>query len=342
MADFSSKLTRIGVFYDGNYFSHVSNYYNYEHGRKARLSISGIHDFVRNRVAEQEKTDVRLCKVVDAHYFRGRLTSYEAETQNKLLAERVFDDILMNEGVVTHYLPLKSRDGKREEKGIDVWLALEVFELAIYKHFNVVVLIASDGDYVPLVRKLNTLGIRVMVLGWDFEYIDSRTGRPKKTTTSLELLQEASYPISMQEIIDNKVNKYDPVVDKLFVSKEMFQPRYPSATPSQAMATTPVSPAPYPYEQRFERPDAMPVESAVHTEAGTVISTINNLKNGFGFINYDPKNLFFHWSKVINGDFADLREGEKVEFRITMGDKGDEIAVDVSPVTISATTEQEN
>ncbi|SFC00595.1 Cold shock protein, CspA family [Flexibacter flexilis DSM 6793] len=318
MADFNGKLTRIGVFYDGNYFSHVSNYYNYEHSRKSRLSISGIHEFVRNQVSKKEGVEFDLCKVVDAHYFRGRLTSYEAEEQNKLLAERIFDDILMNEGVVTHYLPLRSRDGKREEKGIDVWLALEVFELAIYKNFNVVVLIASDGDYVPLARKLNTLGIRVMVLGWDFEYTDSRTGRPKKTTTSLELLQEVSYPIAMQEIIDTKLNKYDPIVDKLFVQKEQFQPRHNT---------------PYGNPPSAERPEFIPpFEPAIHTDAGTVISTINNLKNGFGFINYEPKNLFFHWSKVINGDFADLREGQKVEFTIVMGDKGDEIATDVSPI----------
>ncbi len=41
---------------------------------------------------------------------------------------------------------------------------VEAFELAIYKQFNVLALIACDGDYVPLVRKLNTLGTRVMVL----------------------------------------------------------------------------------------------------------------------------------------------------------------------------------
>ncbi len=40
---------------------------------------------------------------------------------------------LMSEGVTTHYLPLRNFGGRREEKGIDVWLALEAFELAIYK-----------------------------------------------------------------------------------------------------------------------------------------------------------------------------------------------------------------
>ena len=69
---------------------------------------------------------------------------------------------------MTHYLPITAGG----EKGIDVWLALEAFELAVHKRFDVVALIAGDGDFVPLLRKLNTMGTRVMLLGWDFKYVD--------------------------------------------------------------------------------------------------------------------------------------------------------------------------
>ena len=54
MAENQQKLTRIGVFYDGNYFLHVSNYYAYHHERRSRLSIAGLHEFVRHKVAEEE------------------------------------------------------------------------------------------------------------------------------------------------------------------------------------------------------------------------------------------------------------------------------------------------
>ncbi|MBC7922486.1 MAG: NYN domain-containing protein [Ferruginibacter sp.] len=301
MADFDTKLTRIGVFYDGNYFLHVSNYYNYEHSRKARLSIAGLHEFIRSQVAQYEGTDVRLCQVVDAHYFRGRLSAHEADETNKIFSERIFDDILMNEGVVTHYLPLRSKDGRHEEKGIDVWLALEAFELAIYKRFNVVVLIACDGDYVSLIRKLNTLGTRVMVLGWDFEYTDERTGKLQKTTTSLDLLKEVTYPISMQELIDNKVKKNESVINNLFVFREAN---------AVSRFTTKVPPG-------------------EGTGNGLHQSTIHNLKNGYGFIHFPPNNLFFHWTSVQEGDFNELREGDPVEFHIARGDKGQDIAIDV-------------
>jgi hypothetical protein len=45
------SLTRIGVFYDGNYFLHVSNFYNYFHGRKSRISISGLHHLSSPEIA---------------------------------------------------------------------------------------------------------------------------------------------------------------------------------------------------------------------------------------------------------------------------------------------------
>jgi hypothetical protein len=55
----SGNLTRIGIFYDGNFFFHVSNYYLYEHQRKSRVSINGLHQFIVSEIArEEERTAV--------------------------------------------------------------------------------------------------------------------------------------------------------------------------------------------------------------------------------------------------------------------------------------------
>ena len=105
------KLTRIGIFYDGNYLFHVSNYYQYHHERRARISISGLHRFIREKVAECEGTEARYCQIVDAHYFRGRLRAADAEDMDLLFTERVFDDVLVREVVTTHHPPL-SRAGE--------------------------------------------------------------------------------------------------------------------------------------------------------------------------------------------------------------------------------------
>src|SRR5690606_31584636 len=138
------------------------------------------------------------------------------------------EDVLVREGVVPHYVAVQlDADGSpRRDKGIDVWFALEAFEAAMLKQLDVVVLVASDGEYVPLVRKLNTLGSRVMVLGWDFRFT-THEGDGRETRTSQALLAEASYPVLMSTVIDDRARKYDPLVKDLFVQKG---PATPSAS----------------------------------------------------------------------------------------------------------------
>ena len=86
------------------------------------------HRIFTNFNADAEGVDAEYAQIVDAHFFRGRLWAREAEARQQLYAERVFDDILMAEGVVTHYLPIP----QKSVKGIDVWLALEAFELSFH------------------------------------------------------------------------------------------------------------------------------------------------------------------------------------------------------------------
>lgn len=223
MGDKSNNFLRIGVFYDGQYFYNVSNYYAYQHERKARISVSGLHNYIRQKISETLAVVRNLCHIVDAHYFRGRLSAKDANSANKLYQERVFDDILMGENVVSHYMPLRSTiSGEKQEKGVDVWLALEAYELAIYKRFDIFTLIAGDGDYVPLIRKLNTLGTKVMLLYWDFEYTDE-DGKKRQTRTSQSLLEEVTYPVAMHQIIDDRTKKNDINIYNLFVSKESKQ-----------------------------------------------------------------------------------------------------------------------
>ncbi len=323
------KMTRIAIFYDGNYFLHVSNYYNYDHPRRRRLSIAGLHAFVRQQVAEEEKASVDRCRIVDAHYFRGRLSAQEAQQRGSVLYwDRVFDDILMSTGVTTHYSPLKNVNGRREEKGIDVWLALEAYEQATMRELDVVVLIASDGDYLPLVRKLNSLGTRVMILSWDFEYTTD-TGKQMVTRTAQDLLEEASYPIAMHEVINNRVRSNDPMIDNIFV---------PSSN-SDTKRTHNPNGFREPEQERRERPEerepAVPpkpreLEVPTEGELGEIlISEILSLKNGYGFIKYPPNNLFFHYTSVQNVDFNDLYVGDQIEFVLDHNDEGKLIATQV-------------
>lgn len=332
----NDKLIRIGIFYDGNYFLKVSNYYAYGHPRRRRISLAGLHDFIRQHVASEEGSDYGLCQIVDAHYFRGRLSAQEASQRgDTLYYDRVFDDILMSEGITTHYFPIKSYpDGSRQEKGIDVWLALEAYEQALYKKFNVVVLIASDGDYVPLARKLNTLGTRVMVLGWDFEFFNEHNVRIT-TRTSQDLLEVVTYPVQMHQMIDDRVQGSSPLINNLFIQTE--------AVPRQARISQEAGGAGYGQggfsQGAYSTDDGTAFEDGgsgegqmdaePEDESNRLTGEILSLKAGFGFIAFPPNNLFFHVTSLLNADFNDLRVGDAVSFRLGTGKEGNEIAVDI-------------
>lgn len=277
-----SKFTRIGVFYDGQFFSHVSNFYLYRHERKARISVSGLHHFIVDAVHEAEGVDRDRCRIVDAHYFRGRLSAADALERDSLYRERVWEDTLIRAGVVTHFLPLTPRG----ESGIDVSFALEAFELAMYKRFSVSVLIAGDGDYLPLIRKLHTIGTRTMVLAWDFKYVDE-TGIERETRTSQLLLDEATYRLEMHTEIEARGRKNDPLIAGLFYQRKDFTTKTEAAS-----------------------------ESAPGANGAPRSGSIVTIQDGYGFIKPDGggDNLFFHHSSLVDTEYTELVRGDTVTF----------------------------
>ena len=328
----SATLTTIGVFYDGNYFNHVSTYYKYSHPRHARLSIAGLHRFIRAHIAGKEAepakparstpapgsrrstrddTDrMRRCQIVEAHYFRGRLAALEAAAKDSLLNERLFEDVLMKEGVITHSLPLvRRRDHSLTEKGLDVWFALEAYELTLLKRYDVTVLVACDRDYLPLVRKLNALGVAVMVLGWDFTHTDEM-GVERQTVTSIDLLAEATYPLAMHEIIES-AEADDTIINGLFVD-DNGRRDVVRALGTAAPEDVPIPDAPTP--SRHD-PDRGPAHEG----------TVQTLKEGYGFISTEgsSKNLFFSWADLMEVPFDALQVGDRVGYFLGTNFKGE-------------------
>ena len=59
---------------------------------------------------------------------------------------------------------------------------------------------------------------------------------------------------------------------------------------------------------------------------------ILSVNNGYGFIQYPPNNLFFHYQDVEDGEFEELIEGDMVEFVIGINEKGQEVAKRVRKV----------
>lgn len=133
--------------------------------------MRSLFDYICERLSAKEGVDLSDCQITEAHYFRGRFRVREAYDKHLLYNERKFEDTLIENDVVFNYKHLREveRDGRPEviEKGVDVWFALEAYELATFRHFDYVILITGDADHEMLVRKLKALKIKVVLLTWN-------------------------------------------------------------------------------------------------------------------------------------------------------------------------------
>ena len=187
---------------------------------------------------------------------------------------------------------------------------LDAYELASYNRFDILVLIACDGDYLPLVRKLSARGVRVMVLGWDFRYTDAN-GYERETRTAQVLLDNATYPIEMVNLIEERTRNGEVEINSLFVPRREYA-TVPANGPSNSFPTS-VSQVPS-YEPS--------VSSA--PEGLEMVGTISALRNGYGFITpaIGGENIFFFHADVVGSEFLDLQLGEKVEYISSANERG--------------------
>jgi uncharacterized LabA/DUF88 family protein/cold shock CspA family protein len=307
------KTLKIGVFYDGNFVNHVSEYYAFRHPVKSRLSLKGLEEYVINQIATRKNIETHHCKVVESHLYKGRSTARAADERDVLYGERVFDDACMYDGITTHYLPTKIQNGRVQNKGIDVWLALDAYELASMKNLDVVVLVTTDTDFKPLIKKLHSLGTKVLLLGWNFEW-EGEAG-PYISRTSRELTDLSNWFIDVASEIEADIEKmkkiFVPRVEREFKDNgDDFYPQYSSK----------------PRISRYSNPDDFQADDVPFDPENRIESEILNIKSGFGFISYPPNNIFFHASDVMVGAFSKLEEGDAVEFQIHTKPNGEIVA----------------
>jgi len=269
---------------------------------------------------------------VEAHYFRGRYNKNGSE--KAIVGERYFEDALTREGVNLHYLPLvRGINNELKEKGIDVSLALDAYKKASEKSFDIFVLIAGDGDYLPLVRELQTMSspMDVMLLSWDFECTNGDV-----TMTSQDLLEEVRYPIQMANVIDDRLNLKNPVILGLFEARQtepaslsadmqaaaepyIFQIPVPSNNYSSLSSFEPSS---FGVSSQAYSSSQLPKNSKrkILTEAEMAqerISTILSLNGSGGWIrDLEYNNFYFFYNDVVNKKPEELTAGMTLQFQL--------------------------
>lgn len=172
-------MNNISVFYDGYYLQVTLAYYRQT--RRKVLDLSALHRFIGQRAEGV---------VTSAHAYYGRSAPEQMEERH-LREDRAFDTLLAKAGVIPHVLPMNALG---VEKGVDVWLALDLFEHVRSTACDVVALVSGDADYVPLLRKLKTLGTKSLVLGWNI---------PGASGMSQSLMREADEAVAMEAVLKN-------------------------------------------------------------------------------------------------------------------------------------------
>ena len=157
------------------------------------MNFKGLLKFIQKSIAEKYELDSGSCVVTETHYFRGRYKAFDAKAHNMLYDDRKYEDRLIENDVVLHYKHVYDLpDGTPHEKGIDVWFALETFELAMFRDFDFVVMITGDADYEMLARKLKSLKIPAILLSWHYDDQDP---------TAKALRDEISFQININSLL---------------------------------------------------------------------------------------------------------------------------------------------
>ncbi len=188
----NNTIASIGVFIDGGYYSKIND--ALEEQFSQNIAVDKLFKYIRTKIAEISGTSESNCIITQSHFYRGRYRAKDAAHKNLLYAERRFEDNLIENDVIFHYKHLREIERNDEttvvEKGIDVWFALDAFQLSLIHNFDYVVLITGDADHEMLVKKLQTIKSRVILLTWNLG--------PQSSTSRL-LREEAWKHIELRE-----------------------------------------------------------------------------------------------------------------------------------------------
>lgn len=190
----NTSYQSIGLFIDGGYYAKVNE--ALKNNYSLSIDFRQLLNMIKAQVAKFSNTPVSSCHITENHYFRGRYKVYNASDKNLLYSERKFEDTLIENDVIFHYKHLREihKDGETVviEKGIDVWFALEAYELSLFRKFDYVVLITGDADHEMLLKKLKALKIETVLLTWDVQ---------ENSSTSKLLKDEAGIHLEINRLV---------------------------------------------------------------------------------------------------------------------------------------------
>ena len=185
------RILRIGVFYDGSHFTYAQNHF---YGRKLGwLCFQPLHSLLESYMRKHYPGFLDY-KVVYSAWYQGLFTTAKAD-EKKLKLDRNRHHDMMHAGIETKFFPMSQSE---REKGIDVAMAIDIFQIGMDGIMDVAVLITGDGDFVPLVRALMKKGIVVVVAYFGYEE------NGKKSFANQRLKDSCNYVIDINSLENDR------------------------------------------------------------------------------------------------------------------------------------------
>jgi uncharacterized LabA/DUF88 family protein len=166
----SKSICRIGVFYDGSYYS-IARRYLHRERELGWLQHQPFHALIEKYLSQVEQ-GFSTYRVVYAAWFQGMFASTQATGEQLKFDRNEYHDP-MHAGIEPKFLPMSQ--GKAE-KGIDVALAVDALQAGLDDKIDIAVLVTGDADFVPLVRALMKEGKRVLAIYFEYTGKDGGKG----------------------------------------------------------------------------------------------------------------------------------------------------------------------
>jgi uncharacterized LabA/DUF88 family protein len=218
----SKAMTKVLFLIDGMYFYSLDEFYKDHHPLiKRQMRVRGLQDYAMVRLRELGYGADGM-ELVGTHLLRGVFpTSRVApwDLDGFLHKERVRARELVDAGAVLHEYPVQvSPKGKVTEKCVDVALAVLAMEAFLSKEATLLVLLAGDGDYVPLVNRLASRFYPTVLIGADIYHKLPGRRKPRTHFTSKALVAESEHFLSLSDDLSRDPGLSDPLLRNLFIA----------------------------------------------------------------------------------------------------------------------------
>jgi len=135
---------RVMIFIDGSNLFHACK--SFDDG--FRIDYVKLKDFLANG------------RKLIRPYFYG---SFDPSDPKNASRQKNFFRFLRSEGYEVVEKPLRMRDGRKFEKGVDVALVTDMLSLGFEDAYDTTILVSGDGDFVHAIDKIKSMGKRVEV-----------------------------------------------------------------------------------------------------------------------------------------------------------------------------------